>query len=92
MVKNPAKITGPSIIFKLRQKEYIFQPIGKNYIIKDGDKTIGQARLNPDNVSYTLKADALSGTGVFDDYGNFELTRINPLTQKQIKDVLARTN
>ena len=90
--RTPAKFTGPSIIFKLRQKEYVFQPIGKNYVIEHDNETIGEARLNPDNVSYTLKADALSGTGVFDDYGNFELTRINPLTQKQIKDVLARTN
>jgi len=67
-------------------------PIGKSYIIKHADSTIGEARLNPNKTSYTLKAGVLSGTGVFDDYGNFELSRVNPLTQKPIKDILARMN
>ena len=90
VTKTPAKATGPDLFFELRGKQYTFQPQGRNYVINQDGKPIGQATLQPENGSYIIKAGALSGTGVFDDYGNFELNRVNPVTQKAIKDVLAR--
>ncbi len=90
VTKTPAKATGPSLLFELRGKEYTFKPQGKNYVIIEAGNPIGLAKFNTEKTNYTLKAGALSGTGIFDDYGNFELSRVNPVTQKPIKDVLAR--
>ena len=90
VTKTPAKVTGPSLLFELRGKQYTFKPMGQNYIISQGGESIGQATFSPEGNNYTIKAGALSGIGVFDDYGNFELQRVNPVTQKPIKDVLAR--
>ena len=90
VTKTPAKATGPVLVFELRGKQYAFKPIGRNYAISQGEKSIGQATFSPEGNNYILKAGALSGTGMFDDYGNFELQRVNPVTQKPIKDVLAR--
>lgn len=92
ITKTPAKATGPDLIFELRGKQYVFQPQGKNYVINHENKPIGQATLHAENGSYILKAGALSGSGSFDDYGNFELNRVNPVTQKPIIDILARIN
>lgn len=90
VTKTPAKASGPSLLFALRAKQYAFIPQGRNYAIHQAGKPIGQATFNPESNNYNLKAGTLSGTGVFDDYGNFELNRVNPVTQKPIKDVLAR--
>lgn len=90
VTKTQAKATGPSLFFELRGKQYIFTPQGRNYVIMQGKNPIGLATFNSNNANYTLKAGALSGTGEFDDYGNFELNRVNPVTQKPIKDILAR--
>ena len=92
ITKTPAKATGPDLIFELRGKQYAFQPQGRNYIISHAGKLIGQATFRPENKRYIIKAEALSGSGVFDDYGNFELSRVNPVTKKRIKDILARVN
>ena len=92
ITKTPAKATGPDLIFELRGKQYVFKPQGENYVINHENKPIGQATRHAENGSYILKAGALSGSGFFDDYGNFELKRMNPVTQKPIKDILARVN
>jgi len=90
VTKTPAKATGISLLFELRGKQYTFKPVGDNYVISQSGKTIGQATFNSADNNYDLSAGALSGKGVFDDYGNFELSRLNPVTQKPIKDILAR--
>ena len=92
ITKTPAKTTGPDLVFELRGKQYVFHPQGGNYVINHENKPIGQATPHAENGSYILKAGVLSGSGSFDDYGNFELNRVNPVTQKPIKDILARIN
>ncbi len=42
------------------------------------------------NNSYLINAGDLSGSGYFDGFGNFILERVNPVTDKVIKDILAR--
>ena len=90
--KNVTQTPVKALIFELRGKQYNFKSRGKNFIITHNNQQLGEASLLPDNSTYKVEAGSLTGKGSFDDYGNFVLSRINPVNQKTIQDTLARLN
>ncbi|MGY5354575.1 hypothetical protein [Wenyingzhuangia sp. IMCC45467] len=82
------------IAFSLEFKETVYT--FKNTKIKDvfvvfkENQEIGT--LKKQNDLYILTTKNLNGTGTFDDYGNFTLTRINPINKAEITDIMARVN
>lgn len=78
--------------FELRGKHYHFVPASKTtYSIIHNSKTIGLATQLKNDNHYKIEAGSLTGSGYFDDYGNFILKRINPANKKEIIDTMART-
>lgn len=57
---------------------------------QDQSGTKGKIYQLERNNSYLINAGDLSGSGYFDGFGNFVLERVNPVTDKVIKDILAR--
>ncbi len=59
--------------------------------VKEGKEvSLGKAIKSEDLAGYRIEAKELSGLGHFDAYNNFILERINPLSNKKIKDTLIR--
>ena len=78
--------------------DYAFEFLGKRYEFKkslsgfnifNGASKLGTA-TKLSSGQYTISAGVLSGKGFFDAFGNFVLTRVNPINQKEITDTLAR--
>ncbi|SHJ17615.1 hypothetical protein [Aquimarina spongiae] len=59
-------------------------------LYQDQSGTKGKIYQLERNNSYLINAGDLSGSGYFDGFGNFVLERVNPVTDKVIKDILAR--
>ncbi len=83
----------PSLELELRGKKYSFVLDSETtYSIFLNTVKIGDATLkDKDKEGYIINAGALSGEGRFDDFGNFELKRINPASNKELLDVMVRT-
>ena len=92
VAKNVTKTPVKTLLFELRGKQYSFKPEGRNFVITENNQHIGKAELLSDDINYKVNAGSLTGKGNFDDYGNFELIRLNPINNKKIKDILARVN
>ncbi len=82
-----------SFEFKLRSKTYNFvQKSATTYIVLYNLKEIGKITQQSKNKQiYSVDAGVLSGTGSFDDFGNFRLKRVNPINQQELIDVMVRT-
>jgi len=77
--------------FELRGNQYSFIPISKNsYSVLKNSKKIGTIIQLQSSNNYKVNAGTLSGTGSFDDFGNFILKRINPANKKELTDILNR--
>lgn len=59
-------------------------------LFQDQSGTRGKVYQLERNNTYLIDAGDLSGAGYFDGFGNFVLERVNPVTDKVIKDILAR--
>jgi len=88
---SPLKTEVFQLQFELREKQYSFVPVSKiSYSILQNSKVIGKAiKLKNSNI-YKIEAGTLSGSGYFDDFGNFILKRINPANQKELIDTMNR--
>ncbi|WP_062062091.1 hypothetical protein [Aquimarina longa] len=94
-IKEKVVISSPSenlITYLYNDVNYIFkkQEYGYELFKKEVQVSIGKAFKSTNGQSYIVDAGDLSGHGYFDNYGNFILERINPLTSKLITDTLAR--
>ncbi len=75
----------------LREQEYIFVEKNKNsYNILLNNQMIGTADKKENSDSYIINTKSLVGFGYFDDFGNFNITRKNPVNNKLIKDTMER--
>lgn len=82
--------TKNSLTLVLRNKKYVFKPISEGYSIYASGTEIGKAVVIKASKKYKLIANTLSGIGYFDDFGNFTLTRINPINKKELTDTMVR--
>ncbi|WP_160114558.1 hypothetical protein [Aquimarina sp. AU474] len=83
-----------SISYTLNSNRYTFKKTVYGFEVfqkkSNQDTSLGKIyKMERDN-NYLVTAGDLSGGGHFDGYGNFVLERVNPATNKLIKDVLAR--
>lgn len=80
--------------YSFNAKEFIFKKEEYGYEIfvvqENNRKSIGKIFTSSRENTYIIKAGDYSGNGYFDAYGNFILERINPVTNKVIKDIFAR--
>ncbi len=91
--QNVLVVSGDSIVYLLNDEEYIFEKKDYGYEVfknKNEKVSVGKAYVSSNQKSYIIQAGDLSGHGFFDGFGNFILERINPVTNKLIKDILAR--
>ncbi len=82
-----------TILYQLNDMYLVFEAREYGYEVfakEDALISIGKAFKSSNNKSYILKTNDLSGHGFFDSYGNFILERVNPATNKLVKDILAR--
>lgn len=87
---TPQQITTFTLEFKGIKYDFKETNIKDEYNIFNNDKNIGT--LKKENTKYILNTETLKGSGTFDDFGNFILTRINPVNNVTIKDTMARVN
>lgn len=82
-----------SFYLLLRNKKYQFKEVNNSiYKIYLDEKVLGEAKLTKGTKTYNIDAQHLSGEGFFDDFGNFNITRKNPINNKTIKDIMERIN
>ncbi|NIJ44691.1 hypothetical protein FHR24_001130 [Wenyingzhuangia heitensis] len=80
-------------ILEFKNKKYEFLPTTKNeYKVRFNNTIIGSLKAKENDETYILNTKNIKGTGTFDDFGNFILTRVNPVNKAVIKDIMARTN
>ena len=60
-------------------------------IFDNNNALIGTLIKQPKSNVYILKTNSLNGSGTFDDFGNFLLTRVNPVNNTKITDTMSRT-
>jgi len=85
--------TQASVAYEYNEELYLFEKrtYGFEIISKTIKPTsIGKVYKSSSKNNYIVKAGDLSGNGYFDAYRNFILERINPATDKIIKDTFAR--
>ena len=82
-----------SFILELKGQNYLFKETGTQdeYQVYKNEELIGSLKKSEGD-HYILKAGTLNGTGNFDDFGNFSLTRVNPVNNASITDIMARVN
>lgn len=83
LIDNMVAYVFNDVNYTLVKKEY-------GYDLLANGASIGRVHASSKTNTYIVKAGELSGLGYFDGYGNFVLERINPATNKLIKDVFAR--
>lgn len=87
-----ASVKAESLAFELREKKYLFKPISKTmFEVFFNNQNIGTVTKKTNTSGYTIEAKELTGTGSFDDFGNFILIRKNPVNGLELKDTLIRT-
>lgn len=75
---------------ELRGKRYKLIPTNAtDFEVYQNNKLVGTLIKQPEN-DYIMKAGTLSGLGTFDDFGNFNITRVNPANQAVITDTMTR--
>ncbi|KAA1245701.1 hypothetical protein [Aquimarina sp. RZ0] len=74
-------------VFIFKKEAYGYELLQNN---GDTQVSIGKLFKSNSGNSYIVKAGDLSGNGYFDNYQNFVLERINPVTNKLITDIFAR--
>lgn len=82
-----------SFVLEFKGENYLFKEteVKDEYQVYKNEELIGSLKKSEGN-HYILKANTLNGTGNFDDFGNFSLTRVNPLNNASITDIMARVN
>lgn len=99
--KNPVKTINlehypvtTKAAFSLEFKEIVYTfkntKIKEVFMVFQDNQEIGT--LKKQNNIYILTTKKLNGTGTFDDFGNFYLTRINPVNNVSITDIMARVH
>ncbi len=90
VVKAPP-VSENSIAYVFNNSKYIFMKQDYGFeIFKNEGEQVPIGKIYKSTGTYIVKAGDLSGNGYFDAYGNFILERINPVTDKLIKDTFAR--
>ncbi len=92
--KDAPVLPKSNLYYTFNASKYVFkkQEYGYELLKKQSEDLIslGQVyKLKREN-DYLITAGDLSGSGHFDDYGNFILERVNPVTKKIILDTFAR--
>ncbi len=92
--KETSSVSKGPLSFTLNDNSFMFksQEYGYELFKKKGEEFVSLGKiyqLNREN-SYIITAGDLSGAGYFDNYGNFILERVNPVTNKIILDTFAR--
>ena len=81
-------------IFVLNDIFFVFVETDKGFdfftLKNEKRQALGTVIRSDEYEQYTITAGDYTGTGYFDAYGNFVLERINPVSQKRIKDILIR--
>ncbi|WP_040396262.1 hypothetical protein [Aquimarina agarilytica] len=92
VAKKKIALASKDLQLELLDKEYIFKATRMGYDIYQNGIKLGNAIIGENKTQYIVTAGALSGTGFFDDFGNFVLQRVNPVNKKTITDTMARMN
>ncbi len=92
LAKKKIALTSKDLQLELQGKEYLFKATRFGYDIYQNGIKLGNAVVGDNTSQFIVTAGNLSGSGFFDDFGNFVLQRINPANQKTITDVMARLN
>jgi len=82
-----------TVSYEFNEEIYVFEKRAYGFEImlnKTNPTSIGKVYKSSNKNNYIVKAGDLSGNGYFDSYRNFILERINPVTDKIIKDTFAR--
>ena len=75
----------------LNNKTYKFVKTATfKYNIYINNQFLGVAKKEDNTNVFMIDAKYLSGTGTFDNFGNFMIVRTNPLNQQSIKDTMLR--
>ncbi|WP_010520238.1 hypothetical protein [Aquimarina agarivorans] len=90
--KAKIALASKDLQLELLGKEYVFKATRAGYGIYQNGIKLGDATVSENPQKYIVTAGSLSGTGYFDDFGNFVLQRVNPANKKTITDTLARVN
>ncbi|MDO3694309.1 hypothetical protein QVZ41_05545 [Wenyingzhuangia sp. chi5] len=89
-IKQTTKSTNTfTLEFKGQHYQFKETDVQNEYQIFQHETLVGTLKKSDGN-NYTLKAGTLNGTGTFDDFGNFSLTRVNPVNNASITDIMAR--
>ncbi|NJB82451.1 hypothetical protein [Wenyingzhuangia aestuarii] len=96
VVKKTETITNhntPEFTLEFKNKKYAFVKTTNNsYNILVNNNLVGTLKQEKTNETYTINTTSIKGTGIFDDFGNFILTRVNPVNNATIQDTMARIN
>ncbi|ANW95195.1 hypothetical protein AXE80_02360 [Wenyingzhuangia fucanilytica] len=92
--KNEPTSAKASFILEFKNTKYTFveTAVKDEYNVLVNQESIGTLKKESNNDQYILEAGPMSGTGNFDDFGNFTLTRVNPVNNIKITDIMARVN
>jgi len=92
VTKNILTANLPSLTYTFNNDLVIFkkQAFGYEIVRKEKLTPLGIIYKLSRKNDYLIDAGDLSGSGYFDNYGNFVLERINPVTKKVITDIFAR--
>lgn len=83
---------GKTFVLEFKGTKYTFMEtsIKDEFAIIKNFKPMGTLKKQKNSDTYILDAKEISGTGTFDVFGNFTLTRINPVNNTKITDVMPR--
>lgn len=87
---NEPKLEINKASYNFNNVNYLFKKQSYGYELLKRDTSVGRIYTTSKENTFIIQAQELSGVGYFDAYGNFILERVNPATNKVIKDTFAR--